>query len=78
VSSIAPLATPPTFTDDRRRHGPSWTLALTSLGSFMVVLDALVVATALSTLRRELGMPTRSIRHDPGPPQGRIASKQAA
>jgi EmrB/QacA subfamily drug resistance transporter len=55
VSSIAPLAAPPTSNDDRRRHAPGWTLALASLGSFMVVLDALVVATALSTLRRDLG-----------------------
>ena len=32
-----------------------WTLALASVASFMVVLDALVVATALSTIRRDLG-----------------------
>ena len=32
-----------------------WVLALTSLASFMVALDALVVATALSTIRRDLG-----------------------
>jgi EmrB/QacA subfamily drug resistance transporter len=33
----------------------AWALALASVGSFMVVLDLLVVATALSTIRRDLG-----------------------
>jgi EmrB/QacA subfamily drug resistance transporter len=33
----------------------AWVLALTSAGSLMAVLDAMVVATALSTIRRELG-----------------------
>ncbi|KPV50658.1 MFS transporter, partial [Kouleothrix aurantiaca] len=33
----------------------TWILALTALASFMVALDALVVATALSTIRRDLG-----------------------
>jgi EmrB/QacA subfamily drug resistance transporter len=32
-----------------------WALALGSVASFMVVLDLLVVATALSTIRRDLG-----------------------
>lgn len=32
----------------------AWVLALTALASFMVALDALVVATALSTIRRDL------------------------
>jgi MFS family permease len=32
-----------------------WVLALSALASFMVVLDMLVVATALSTIRRDLG-----------------------
>jgi EmrB/QacA subfamily drug resistance transporter len=32
-----------------------WVLALTSTGSVMVALDALVVAAALSTIRRDLG-----------------------
>ncbi len=32
-----------------------WTLALASVASFMVVLDLLVVATALSTIHRDLG-----------------------
>jgi EmrB/QacA subfamily drug resistance transporter len=33
----------------------TWVLALTSLASFMVALDALVVSTALSTIRVEFG-----------------------
>jgi EmrB/QacA subfamily drug resistance transporter len=33
----------------------AWVLALTSVASFMVALDALVVTTALSTIRRDLG-----------------------
>jgi EmrB/QacA subfamily drug resistance transporter len=32
-----------------------WVLGLTALGSFMVALDTLVVSTALSTIRRDLG-----------------------
>jgi EmrB/QacA subfamily drug resistance transporter len=32
-----------------------WVLLLTALGSFMVALDTLVVSTALSTIRRDLG-----------------------
>src|SRR5262245_13253428 len=33
----------------------AWVLALASLGSFMVILDLLVVATALTSIRRDLG-----------------------
>ena len=36
------------------RSSPRWTLALTSLAFFMIVLDALVVATALPSIRRDL------------------------
>ncbi len=36
------------------RRIQSWTLALTSAAALMVALDALVVATALSTMRRDL------------------------
>src|SRR3984885_4941733 len=32
-----------------------WALAVSSLASFMVVLDLLVVATALNTIHRDLG-----------------------
>ena len=48
-----------------RRQGPAhdqandqrqgWALGLASVGSFMVVLDMLVVSTALNTIRRDLG-----------------------
>src|SRR5438874_8699554 len=33
----------------------AWVLGLTSVASFMVALDAIVVATALSTIRQEFG-----------------------
>ena len=33
----------------------AWVLGLTSVASFMVALDTLVVATALSTIRNDLG-----------------------
>jgi EmrB/QacA subfamily drug resistance transporter len=39
--------------DPSRAQG--WALALASVASFMVVLDMLVVATALNTIRRDLG-----------------------
>jgi len=37
------------------RSTPRWVLALTSVASFTVALDALVVSTALSTIRTDLG-----------------------
>jgi EmrB/QacA subfamily drug resistance transporter len=37
------------------RQSPRWVLALTAVASFMVALDALVVSTALSTIRTDLG-----------------------
>jgi MFS family permease len=37
------------------KAGRTWVLALTSAASFMVALDALVVTTALSTIRLDLG-----------------------
>src|SRR4030081_729125 len=39
----------------------AWVLALTSVASFMVGLDALVVATALSTIRLHLGASIESL-----------------
>jgi EmrB/QacA subfamily drug resistance transporter len=36
------------------RQSPRWTLALTSVGLFMVTLDALVVATALPAIQRDV------------------------
>jgi EmrB/QacA subfamily drug resistance transporter len=40
---------------DTVTRAQGWALALSSVASFMVVLDLLVVATALSTIRRQLG-----------------------
>jgi EmrB/QacA subfamily drug resistance transporter len=42
-------------TRSRVRPEQGWALGLASAASFMVVLDLLVVATALSTIRRDLG-----------------------
>ena len=50
-------------TTSRLNRGPGkdltraqgWALALASVASFMVVLDMLVVSTALNTIRRDLG-----------------------
>ncbi len=42
-------------TQDAVTRAQGWALALASVASFMVVLDLLVVATALSTIRRDLG-----------------------
>src|SRR3954463_14623795 len=38
-----------------RRSGPWWTFAIVSVALFMVVLDNLVVTTALPSIRRDLG-----------------------
>src|SRR3954466_5061369 len=37
------------------RSGPAWTFAIVSVALFMVVLDNLVVTTALPSIRRDLG-----------------------
>ena len=37
------------------RRTQTWVLALAATASFMVVLDLLVVSTALSTIKRDLG-----------------------
>src|ERR1700744_3566545 len=42
-----------------RRRG--WTLAIVSVGLFMVVLDNLVVSVALPSIRRELGASIQSL-----------------
>jgi EmrB/QacA subfamily drug resistance transporter len=41
--------------DVRQQSTRAWIFALTSLASFMVALDALVVSTALGTIRADLG-----------------------
>ena len=38
-----------------QQSAKAWVLTLASLASFMIFLDAMVVATALSTIRRDLG-----------------------
>ena len=42
--------------ESRRKARQTWILVLASLASFMVSLDALVVTTALTTIRRDLGV----------------------
>jgi EmrB/QacA subfamily drug resistance transporter len=46
---------PKTSRPARISAGQRWVLGLTSAASFMVVLDLLVVATALTSIRRDLG-----------------------
>jgi EmrB/QacA subfamily drug resistance transporter len=43
------------FRQDALSSAQGWALALASAASFIIVLDLLVVATALSTIRRDLG-----------------------
>ena len=42
------------MTEQSEKSAKGWVLALTSVASFMVALDALVVTTALSTIRLDL------------------------
>src|SRR5579862_2834673 len=42
-------------TTQQRRSSRGWTLAIVSIGLFMVVLDNLVVNVALPSIHRELG-----------------------
>jgi EmrB/QacA subfamily drug resistance transporter len=42
--------------ESREKARQAWVLVLASLASFMVALDALVVTTALSTIRQDLGV----------------------
>jgi len=41
--------------DLNTKSAKSWVLALTAIGSLMAMLDAMVVVTALGTIRRDLG-----------------------
>ena len=43
------------MSEAREYTAKKWVLVLTSAASFMVALDALVVTTALSTIRADLG-----------------------
>jgi EmrB/QacA subfamily drug resistance transporter len=45
----------------RRAPSPAWTLAIVSIGLFMVVLDNLVVNVALPSIHRELGASIQSL-----------------
>jgi EmrB/QacA subfamily drug resistance transporter len=56
-SAIRP-SSPTTPARDRSR---AWTLAIVSIGLFMVVLDNLVVSVALPSIRRELGASIQSL-----------------
>src|SRR5258706_6313698 len=49
------------MTESGGRTSQGWALALTSLASFMVALDALVVTTAGSAIRRDLDVPIDSL-----------------
>src|SRR5271156_5594886 len=42
-------------------HGRGWTLAIVSIGLFMVVLDNLVVSVALPSIHRTLGASIQSL-----------------
>ena len=53
--------TPTAHIQDAATSSRGWVLALTSIASFMVALDALVVSTALSTIRVELGASIESL-----------------
>jgi EmrB/QacA subfamily drug resistance transporter len=54
-AEAAPRAASPAIATTQTKTSASWVLALTSVASFMVALDALVVATALSTIRVDFG-----------------------
>src|SRR5438270_7155746 len=45
----------------RRPTSPAWTLAIVSIGLFMVVLDNLVINVALPSIRRDLGASMQSL-----------------
>jgi hypothetical protein len=43
-------------------HGKNWTLGLTALASFMVALDALVLTSALATIRADFNAPMATLQ----------------
>src|SRR5690349_9698641 len=45
----------------RRAFSPAWTLAIVSIGLFMVVLDNLVINVALPSIHRDLGASIESL-----------------
>src|ERR687896_768322 len=46
---------------EMRRPNPRWTFAIVSIALFMVVLDNLVVTTALPSIRADLGATIQSL-----------------
>src|SRR5207249_601048 len=55
VMPSKPMSTAPALSAGPRSSSRPWTLALTSVAAFMVVLDMLVVVTALPAIRRVFG-----------------------
>src|SRR5438132_7059821 len=59
-SPLSPVEQPAT-TPEPAKRSRAWTLAIVSIGLFMVVLDNLVVSVALPSIRRELGASIQSL-----------------
>ena len=57
---MAPPTVPPDSNPDEARRR-RWILALASLASFLVALDAMVVTTALAAIGRDLGAPIEAL-----------------
>src|SRR5438477_5609281 len=55
IAQAPPRAAASTLALERPTTSAGWVLILTSAASFMVALDALVVATALSSIRQDFG-----------------------
>jgi MFS family permease len=55
IAQAAPRAAAFALALERPARSASWVLALTSAASFMVALDALVVSTALASIRQDFG-----------------------
>src|SRR5438270_1756745 len=55
------MSSAPTLTVPAHSRSRAWTLAIVSIGLFMVVLDNLVVSVALPSIHRELGASMQSL-----------------
>ncbi len=55
IAQARPSAAAPSLAIERPTTSARWVLTLTLAASFMVALDALVVATALNSFRQEFG-----------------------
>ena len=60
-SSPVALTEQSAVSDQKAKRSRAWTLAIVSIGLFMVVLDNLVVSVALPSIRRELGASIQSL-----------------